>query len=63
MEPEILGPTGMFYLLAALSALGSAYGYFFMKESRGLTDREKKLLYTPKKFLDVQANKEYDEKK
>ena len=47
MEPSSIGPSNMFFVLAVLAVFGSMYGYFFMKESRGLTDREKKLLYTP----------------
>jgi len=31
---------------------GATYGYFIMKETFNIPDREKKLLYTPKKYID-----------
>ena len=52
MEPESIGPSGMFYIFAGTSFLGFFYVLVFIKESRGLNDKEKKELYTPEKFKD-----------
>lgn len=37
---------------------GAIYGYFMIKETQGLTDKQKKELYTPKKFLDKKLDDE-----
>ena len=62
MEDNVIGPSNTFFLLAGLAVLGSMYGYFFMKESQGLTDQEKKLLYTPQRFIDADNQKDLDDK-
>ena len=49
MGDDFLGKTNTFFLFAGLSFMGSIYGLFLMKETYGLTDKEKKSLYTPKK--------------
>ena len=43
-----MGIHGTFWLFAGLSLLGFFFMLIFVKETRGLTDREKKTLYTPK---------------
>jgi hypothetical protein len=34
-----------------LSVFGAIYSWVFIRETRGLSDREKKLLFVPKEFL------------
>lgn len=52
MNDSSLGPTNTFYLFAAFAVLAVIYVYFFFKETKGLMEKEKKLLYTPKRFLE-----------
>jgi hypothetical protein len=47
MDPSSIGPSNMFFILSGLSVIGATYVIFIMKETQGLTDREKKLLFTP----------------
>ena len=51
MDPDSLGPTGMFFIFSGLSCVGTAYVIFMIKETKPLTDKQKKLLFTPKEFL------------
>ena len=57
MAPHSLGPSNVFFIFSGLAVLGSMYSYFVLKESRGLTDKDKKLLFTPQKYI-LQANEE-----
>lgn len=43
-----LHPSGTFYLLALFALLGFVFILFWFKESMGLTEKEKKNLYSPK---------------
>lgn len=52
MVHSAMGPEGMFFFLGAVTFVGAVYIKIFMKETRGLDDKSKKLLYTPKRFLD-----------
>ena len=53
MDPKsAVGINNVFFIFAGLSVFGSLYCYLFIKESRGLTDKEKKLLFTPKRFIE-----------
>ena len=45
MQPNILGTACVFFLFAGISFIGSIYYYVFLKETKNLTDREKKDLY------------------
>ena len=47
MSDEGIGETNVFYLFSALSFFGAIYAYVFIKETRGLTDKEKKELFMP----------------
>jgi len=47
---DSLGVDGTFFLFAFTSFLGIFYLAIFLKESKGLTDREKKELYYPDEF-------------
>ena len=53
MEPEIIGPNGVFFLFSGLSVLATLYGIFIFKETFGMNDKEKKLIYTPERFKQV----------
>ena len=50
MNPDLLGPSNMFFMFSGLSAIAVFFCWFYMKETRGLTDKEKKSLYFPKEF-------------
>ena len=50
-----LGPTTTFFIFSGMQFLGFFYVLFIMKETRGLTDREKKLLFTPKEYLELKT--------
>lgn len=40
-----LHPYGAFWLYGGLATVGAGYIFVFMRETRGLTDKEKKQLY------------------
>ena len=42
-----LKPHGVFFLLSLISLCGALFCHFFVQETRGLTDKEKKSLYSP----------------
>ena len=42
-----LQPEGVFFMFGAITITGFFYILFLMKETRGLTDLEKKTLYAP----------------
>ena len=52
IDPNNLGPNATFFILSGLSFAGFLYVLLFMKETFGKSDKEKKLLYTPARFLD-----------
>ena len=52
MDPSSLGPTPTFFIFGGMQFIGFFYVLIVMKETAGLTDREKKLLFTPKRFLE-----------
>ena len=47
-----MGPTGMFFLLGGVTFLGAIFIHVYVKETKGLTDKEKKELYTPDELKD-----------
>lgn len=51
MDVNSIGPSNVFFIFSGLSVFGALYVAVFIKESRGLSDREKKLLYTPQRFI------------
>lgn len=51
VHSKSFGPSGMFFFLGGVTTLGSAFIAIFVKETRGLDDKAKKLLYTPAEFL------------
>ena len=51
VHSKTFGPSGMFFFLGGVTLLGSAFIAIFVKETRGLDDKAKKLLYTPAEFL------------
>jgi len=42
----------MFFLLGGITLLGAVFVAVFIKETKGLSDKEKKQLYTPKDMLE-----------
>jgi len=61
MDPDSLGPNNTFFIFSGLSVLGATYSYFMIKETKGMADKDKKLLFTPERFkLQVE---EYEEDK
>ena len=54
MDPSSIGPSNTFFMLSGFSVFGTLYVIFMMKETQGLTDREKKILYTPKKYIELE---------
>ena len=46
-----LGPSPLYYIFGGLMLTASVLQIFFIKETAHLTDKEKKDLYTPQKFL------------
>ena len=45
-----MGPHGMFYLLGGITLVGAVFVAIFIKETKGLSDYEKKTLYMPEEF-------------
>lgn len=60
---DALNPEGCFYLFGGISMVGAVFCYFFVKETRGLTDKEKKLLYAEvgvnKSIKSIRLSKQY----
>jgi len=48
-----LHPAGVFLMFGVFSAIAVVFVYFCMKESKHLSDKEKKALYSPTELLDV----------
>ena len=53
LKPEVLGASGVFFIFSGISIFGSLYGVFVIKETAGLTDKQKKTLFTPKEFIET----------
>ena len=51
VHSKTFGPAGMFFFLGGVTFIGAVFIFFFVKETSGLSDKEKKQLYTPKEFL------------
>ena len=51
IDPNCLGPNITFFILCGISCVGAVYVLVFIKETKGMNDKEKKLIFTPKKFL------------
>jgi hypothetical protein len=47
MVHSLMGPEGMFLLLGSVTLLGAIFVAVFVKETKGLSDIEKKQLFTP----------------
>ena len=55
MVHSAMGPEGMFFLLGGITLLGAVFVAIYIKETKGLSDKEKKSLYTPQDMLDEDA--------
>ena len=62
MKEDSLGPSNVFYVFAGLSFIGSVFCGTILVETQGLTDKEKKLIFTPKKFIIEDEKKEQEDK-
>ena len=45
-------------VFSGISVFGVMYVYFFIPETFGKTEKEKKLMFTPKKFLEIEEKAE-----
>jgi len=57
MGRNSLGASNVFFIYSILSLLGAIYSYFIIKETQGLTDKEKKNLFTPSRYLNSEGNR------
>lgn len=55
MVHSSMGAQGMFFLLGGVTLVGALFVAIFVKETKGLSDLEKKSLYTPQDLLDEDA--------
>ena len=53
MTPEMLGPSNVFYIFAGIAILATLFVAIYMKETMGLSDKEKKELYQDKTNVSV----------
>ena len=51
-----IGQSNVFFMLGGFAIVAVFYVQFFMIETRGLTDKQKKELFTPKKYLTEDDN-------
>ena len=51
MSTDSIGPNNMFFIFSGISFIAMIFMYCYIKETKGLTDFEKKNLFTPKKYL------------
>lgn len=49
MAEGSLGPSPVFFIFSGLSFIATVFIYFYMKETLGLSDKEKRSLYAPQK--------------
>ena len=42
-----LKPQGVFWLFSGISVFGAIFCYVYIKETKGLNDKDKKMLYSP----------------
>ena len=52
VHSEAIGSAGMFFILGAITTLGAVFIKIFVKETKGLSDIQKKQLYMPQEFID-----------
>ena len=52
MVHSAMGPAGMFFLLGGVTLIGAIFVQVFIKETKGLSDLEKKQLYMPLDCID-----------
>ena len=61
MSTDSIGPSNTFFIFAGLSVLGAIYSATKIKETRGLSDKAKKLIFTPKRYLRRDEDDEAEE--
>ena len=45
MQPNIIGPSNVFFMFGGISAIGAVWCRLYIKETKGLSDKEKKKIY------------------
>lgn len=50
MAPESIGAANVFFIFSGLSVFGTLYSYVFIRETKGLSDRQKKELFKPEQY-------------
>ena len=55
MGPTSIGASNVFFIFSGLSIGGTLYSYLVIRETQGLSDKEKKEIFTPAKFKAAQA--------
>ena len=53
-----MGPEGMFLLLGIVTLIGAIFVAVFIKETKGLSDKQKKQLFTPKDLLHLDKQRD-----
>ena len=51
MVHSAMGVPGMFFILGGVTLIGAIFVQIWVKETKGLTDLEKKQLYMPEEFI------------
>ena len=51
VHSEAIGSSGMFFILGGITLIGAAFVQIFIKETKGLSDKDKKQLYMPEEFI------------
>ena len=51
MSPDSIGASMVFFIFSGLSVFGAMYSFALIKETKGLAEKDKKLLFTPRKYL------------
>ena len=56
-----VGPSNVFFIFSGLSVIGTIFVIAFIRETKGLTDKDKKNIFTPKQFLNQKDEKNENE--
>jgi len=51
VHSEAIGSSGMFFILGGITLIGAGFVQIFIKETKGLSDKDKKQLYMPEEFI------------
>ena len=62
MDPASLGPAPVFFIYSGLSMIAVVYVCFFIVETKGLSDKEKKNVFAPKESKVIKSQDSDDTK-